>query len=89
VPHATADWKAAGVTFGHCCSKKQTLFGSTLHLLLTQRGVIHDVELASANVADLEAVLSERCRHLRTHPELVAGRVHFHWWPDAPLPTVA
>jgi transposase len=55
VPHATPDWKAAGAAFGHCCSKKQAIFGYKLHLLVTQQGVIRDFELAPANVTDLEA----------------------------------
>ena len=55
VPQANRDWKAAGATFGHCCSKKQAIFGYKLHLLLTQSGVIRDFELAPANVTDLAA----------------------------------
>lgn len=42
-----------------------------------------------ASLDDLEAVLTERCRDLQAHPDLVAGRTHFHWWPDSPLPKVA
>jgi IS5 family transposase len=53
VPQANADWKAAGATFGHCCSKKQAIFGYKLHLLLTQSGVIRDFVLAPANAPDL------------------------------------
>ncbi len=30
----------------------------------------------------LEAVLSERCRELQVHPDLVAGRGHVHWCPS-------
>lgn len=55
VPQANADWKTAGATCGHCCSKKQAIFGYKLHLLVTQRGVIRDFELAPANITDLEA----------------------------------
>ncbi len=53
VPQASTAWKVAGATFGHCCSKKQTIFGYKLHLLLTQTGVIRDFELAPANLPDL------------------------------------
>jgi transposase len=67
VPQANTDWKAAGASFGHCCSKKQTIFGYKLHLLLTQGGVIRDFELAPANVTDLAAGTEslERQAHLR------------------------
>lgn len=53
VPQASTEWKVAGATFGHCCSKKQAIFGYKLHLLLTQSGVIRDFELAPANLPDL------------------------------------
>ena len=52
-PQASVEWKVAGATFGHCCSKKQAIFGYQLHLLLTQSGVIRDFELAPANLSDL------------------------------------
>ena len=54
VPQANTDWKAAGATFGHCCSKKQAIFGYKLHLLITQTGLIRDFELAPANLTDRE-----------------------------------
>lgn len=53
VPQASVEWQVAGATFGHCCSKKQAIFGYKLHLLLTQSGVIRDFELAPANLPDL------------------------------------
>ena len=53
VPQASVEWKIAGATFGHCCSKKQAIFGYKLHLLRTQSGVIRDFELAPANLPDL------------------------------------
>lgn len=53
VPQASIEWKIAGATFGHCCSKKQAIFGYKLHLLLTQSGLIRDFELAPANLPDL------------------------------------
>lgn len=62
-PGATRDWKAAGATFGHCCSKKQAIFGYKLHVLVTQSGVIRDFELAPANVTDLEVGTELLARH--------------------------
>lgn len=56
VPSApsTGDWKASGSTFGKVPSKKQTIFGYKLHLLIAMNGVILDFELAPANECDLE-----------------------------------
>jgi Transposase DDE domain len=48
-----ATWKSAGAAFGKVPTKKQTIFGYKLHLLLTAGGVILDFELAPANAADL------------------------------------
>jgi hypothetical protein len=53
VPTSTGDWAAHGATFGKVPSKKQTIFGYKLHLLITLGGVILDFELAPANAADL------------------------------------
>jgi hypothetical protein len=55
VPSSTGDWKAHGATFGKVSSKKQTIFGFKLHLLITLGGTILDFELAPAHIADLEA----------------------------------
>jgi hypothetical protein len=55
VPSSTGDWAAHGATFGKVTSKKRTIFGYKLHLLITLGGVILDFELAPANVVDLEA----------------------------------
>lgn len=52
---ATSDWRAAGAAFGKVPTKKQTIFGYKLHLLVTLGGVILDFELAPANVNDLDA----------------------------------
>ena len=49
----TSTWRAAGATFGKVCSKKQTIFGYKLHLLVTLGGVIVDFVLAPANEHDL------------------------------------
>lgn len=59
---AKADWQAAGAAFGKVITKKQTIFGYKLHLLITLGGVILDFELAPANASDLavgEELLSE------------------------------
>jgi hypothetical protein len=53
VPTSTGDWAAHGATFGKVSSKKQTIFGYKLHLLITLGGIILDFELAPANAADL------------------------------------
>src|ERR671933_821463 len=53
-PASTADWDVHDAAFGRCASKKQTIYGYKLHLLLTVGGVILDFELAPANATDLE-----------------------------------
>jgi hypothetical protein len=55
VPTSTGDWKAYGARFGKVPSKKQTIFGYKLHLLITLNGVIIDCQLAPANATDLQA----------------------------------
>ena len=62
VPNSTGDWKAYESAYGKVHSKKETIFGYKLHLLITMSGVISDFELAPANVTDLEVgfeILSE------------------------------
>ena len=54
VPGSTGDWKAFGANYGKVSSKKETIFGYKLHLLLTLGGLILDFELAPANATDLE-----------------------------------
>jgi hypothetical protein len=51
---SSGNWKANGSTFGKVPSKKQTIFGYKLHLLIAMNGVILDFELAPANEFDLE-----------------------------------
>ena len=51
---SSGNWKASGATFGKVPSKKQTIFGYKLHLLIAMNGVILDFELAPANECDLE-----------------------------------
>lgn len=53
VPSSTGDWKAHGANFGKVSSKKITIFGYKLHLLVTLGGLILDFELAPANATDL------------------------------------
>jgi len=53
VPGSTGDWAAHRAAFGKVSSKKLTIFGYKLHLLITLGGVILDFELAPANEGDL------------------------------------
>jgi IS5 family transposase len=53
VPGSTGDWQAHGAAFGKVSSKKLTIFGYKLHLLITLGGLILDFELAPANEGDL------------------------------------
>ena len=52
VPGSTGDWRAFGATFGKVSTKKQTIFGYRLHLLITMGGLILDFELTPANTSD-------------------------------------
>jgi len=54
VPGSSGDWRAFGARFGKVPSKKETIFGYKLHLLITLGGLILDFELAPANASDLE-----------------------------------
>ena len=54
VPGSGGDWAAYEATFGKVSSKKETIYGYKLHLLVTCGGVILDFELAPANVTDLQ-----------------------------------
>lgn len=54
VPTSTGDWAAYGADFGKVPSKKMTIFGYKLHLLVTLNGVIRDFILAPASVYDLK-----------------------------------
>lgn len=55
VPSSSGDWKAYGATFGKVITKKQTIFGYRLHLLISMSGLIMDFELTAANCTDLDA----------------------------------
>lgn len=52
-PKAGSDWKEHGAAFGRVTSKKMTIFGYKLHIMLALNGVILDFELAPANQRDL------------------------------------
>lgn len=54
VPGSTGDWSVLGAAFGKVPSKKQTIFGYKMSLLITLGGLIIDLELAPANVSELE-----------------------------------
>jgi hypothetical protein len=63
-----AEWQAFGASFGKVASKKATIFGYKLYLLVTLSGVILDFVLAPANVAELR--VGEEL--LREHADLAA-----------------
>ncbi len=46
-------WQSHGAAFGKVPTKKQTIFGFKLHLLVTLGGVIRDFILAPANASDV------------------------------------
>jgi hypothetical protein len=54
VPGASSEWATHGATFGKVVTKKQTIFGYKLHLLVTLNGVILDFVLAPAHITDLQ-----------------------------------
>lgn len=53
VPGGKGDWPIYGAAYGKVPSKKQTIYGYKLHLLITLEGLILDFELAPANAGDL------------------------------------
>jgi IS5 family transposase len=50
---SAASWQSEGAAFGKVPTKKQTIFGDKLHLLVTLNGVIRDFVLAPANASDV------------------------------------
>lgn len=50
---SAATWQSEGAAFGKVPTKKQTVFGYKLHLLVTLNGVIRDFVLAPANASDV------------------------------------
>jgi hypothetical protein len=53
VPTSKGDWPAYGADFGKVSTKKMTIFGYKLHLLITMNGLILDFELIPASASDL------------------------------------
>lgn len=56
-PSSTGEWAAYGADFGKVPTKKQTIFGYKLHLLITMGGVILDFELAGASIDEREIAM--------------------------------
>lgn len=52
-PRASRDWVMHEASFGRVSSKKQTIFGYKLHVLMTVTGVILDFVLVPAHLRDL------------------------------------
>ena len=50
---SAATWRSEGAAFGKVPTKKQTIFGFKLHLLVTPGGVIRDFVLAPASASDV------------------------------------
>lgn len=67
---AVGHWTEHAAAFGKVTTKKQTIFGYKLQLLVTLNGVILDFLLAPANVNDLEAGAELLAKH---HDLLVLG----------------
>ena len=52
---STGNWAAHGASFGRCATKKQTIFGYRLHLLITVSRTILDFELPRADADGRDA----------------------------------
>ena len=74
VPDASREWGAYGADFGKVPSKKQTIFGYKLHLLITLSGVIRDFELAPASASDLAVGAELLSQH--THLTVLADKAY-------------
>ncbi len=70
VPASPNNWSCYGATYGRVESKKQTIFGYKLHLLVTASGVIIDFELAPASETDSAVGYPLLCGH---HNKQVIG----------------
>lgn len=55
VPSSTGDWDTHGAAYGRCATKKRTIYGYRLNLLVTVGGTILDFELMSANADERDA----------------------------------
>ena len=62
---ASSDWAQAGAEYGWVSSKRQTIYGYKLHLLMTLSGVILDFELAPTNATDLAVGLEMLENHAK------------------------
>ncbi len=56
VPQASREWAVHGAAYGQVPSKKETIFGYKLHLVVTLGGVILNFVLAPANAGELAVV---------------------------------
>lgn len=74
VPASTGDWRAHGANFGKVSSKKQTIFGYKLHLLVTMGGLILDFVLAPASITDLEAGMDILSEH--TNKQVIGDKAY-------------
>jgi IS5 family transposase len=60
---STGDWDVHGAAFGKVPSKKQTIYGYKLHLLVTFSGVVLNFHLAPANANDLQVGIELLSEH--------------------------
>jgi len=74
VPASTGDWRAYGANIGKVSSKKQTIFGYKLHLLVTMGGLILDFVLAPASITDLEAGMDILSEH--TNKQVIGDKAY-------------
>jgi hypothetical protein len=63
VPGSTGDRDEHGAAYGQVSSKKQTIYGYKLHLLVSFGGVILDSHPAPANASDLAVGVELLCEH--------------------------
>jgi hypothetical protein len=75
-PSSTGDWPAYGATFGKVTSKKETIFGFKLHMLITLNGVVLDFELAPANATDL--AVGEELLAAHTDLTVIGDKAYIH-----------
>ena len=80
---AGAHWKQHGAAFGKVASRKQTIFGYKLQLLITGGGLILDFLLAPANTMDLDAGWELLSGH--THLDVVADKGYISAFAAAEL----
>jgi hypothetical protein len=73
-PQSGGDWKEHGATFGKVTSKKLTIFGYKLHLLLAVNGTILDFELAPANETDLK--VGEELLLSHSHLQVIGDKAY-------------